>query len=160
MLWTAQKADESFETLAVITLLHVAWSQARLAGKGGKGANRAWCKYLSHCVGASLGIWLIPAVFCEVHLFASAVAARHMLLANLPADANKLDGNKLAVDVDRASLCAGVGFAFWLVDFAGCGLLGHLYLHAYAWHPLTALALFLAGRVAAQITEATHAKKL
>ena len=46
-----------------------------------------------------------------------------------------------------ATLCSyqSKGFFAWLLDFNFCETFQPYHLHAFAWHPLTALALYFAG---------------
>jgi len=131
-MWGAQKADESFETLSVVALLHIALQSRTVV-----------CTL--HALLATLGIWLIPAIFCEVHLFVTVAAAAATLARSLRGE----DTRDQRHYVRMATAAALVGFAAWILDFAFCDTFGSILLHAYCWHPLTALALMWAGRAAA-----------
>jgi hypothetical protein len=62
----AQKADESFETLSVVTLLHAAYHYTRP-----KLRHYAMPFYVAHCVACTALIWTIKAVFCEARKYTS-----------------------------------------------------------------------------------------
>eukprot|EP00004_Rigifila_ramosa_P024908 TRINITY_DN7319_c0_g1_i2.p1 TRINITY_DN7319_c0_g1~~TRINITY_DN7319_c0_g1_i2.p1 ORF type:complete len:136 (-),score=36.87 TRINITY_DN7319_c0_g1_i2:48-455(-) len=132
---------QTFETLAVVALLHMALNAH----------DQITPAFWAHSIGATLGIWLVPAVFCELHLgLVAAVCARRSLAA--------LAGTPAADEVRLSGLLAAAGFAAWAVDFFFCEARGGIELHAYAWHFLTAAALHRAGLAAVAITAPTSDK--
>lgn len=131
-MWGAQKADESFETLSVLLLLHI-----------GRQSTLPLC--CLHATLATLGIWLCPTLFCEVHLAGTIVAAAVVMRPEAEGDRRY---------VNMAAAAAALGFAGWALDFGYCDTFGDVLLHAFCWHPLTALALLFGGRAAAGIPAA------
>jgi len=140
LCWWGQKLDEIFETWTVVCLVYCAL--------GATSRAYSFTSAAFHCLLALAGIVLIPDIFCEVHL-AACVGAFIVFMLRCTARVSELGG---AGPIKRR-LCIGIicglsGFGAWAIDRIFCDTLRHLsfnpQLHAFAWHPLTALALLTA----------------
>ena len=60
--------------------------------------------------------------------------------------------DKARVSFAYALVSVALGFFAWLLDFNFCSTFQRFNLHAFAWHPLTALALLFAGEGFAAVT--------
>ncbi len=129
-----QKADESAETWTLLSLAYAAtWPSTR----------RRSAAAAAHAVAAAIGIFAIPIVFCEVHLFAVVL----FLLWTLHTASKQQPA--LTEFTRRGAVAGAAAFAVWAVDLAACDLLYrtlpvHPHLHAW-WHIGTAYALHQAG---------------
>lgn len=133
LTWGAQKGDEIFENSAVIILFHVA----------------SFSKHTSvqlirntflHVISVSFCIWIIPMLFCELHLILVSIFTVYAF-----AQMELLREVKKRVAI--AAMCAIIGFACWLLDFFFCSYFGEFLLHAYGWHILTAISLYQSGLI-------------
>jgi hypothetical protein len=151
LIFMAQKADEFFENVAVLSLFYL------LAGPG---ADLKSGPALVHSLLLGVGVVLIPELFCEVHLAVMIVGTLYRGKCRLSEARMKAAHVKhlaLVKDIDsgvnRAALCAAVGFGLWLVDMLACQFripltsikVQDLLLHAYGWHILTGIALYEGG---------------
>eukprot|EP00965_Chrysotila_dentata_P202876 6181371-Pleurochrysis_carterae.AAC.2 len=154
LYYVAQKCDEFFESAAVICLLHM---HTQLSP-----ASQAKCAVL-HSLVLGVSILAVPSVFCEVHLgfaclLAAALARQRLnrLRSRVGLAEEHLEQlEALQARAVLAVVLALVGFAAWLLDHCACSLTGWLHLHAYAWHPLTAWAMFVAGK-SSMALDTTH----
>jgi hypothetical protein len=129
LVWGAQKADETFENWTVLALFHSTFPYQ---------SEAIFRRICVHSILVTLGIILIPTIFCEVHLiFISFATVYRFQQQELDTEESKL--------LSRTALFAAAGFSAWLCDFFACDTFRSLYLHAYGWHILTALALYSAG---------------
>jgi hypothetical protein len=130
LVWGAQKADETFENWTVLVLFHCTFASIS--------SQAIFRRICIHSLLVTLGIFLIPTIFCEVHLIfiSFATVYRFQLL--------ELDANERSL-LGKTALYAAAGFGAWLCDFFACNTFRNLYLHAYGWHILTAMALYSAG---------------
>jgi hypothetical protein len=132
LIWGAQKADEIFENLTVITLLHSSFIHKN-------NINSIKLRIFIHSILSSLGIWCIPEVFCEVHLIIICFFTVYKFY-------HKNDMTKHDIKrITNTSIFALLGFSLWICDFFFCNYFKKLYLHAYGWHTLTGLALYNSG---------------
>lgn len=72
-----QKLDESFETLAVILLLH--WAGELMASKSPRDGWSVVTTSIVHWVLILPFVWLVKELVCELHLIACALLAAHRL---------------------------------------------------------------------------------
>ena len=131
--WWLQKLDEVFETILVLAVFHGFESKPHLLRL--------------HIGAAVVGILLIPAWFCELHLVGIALLAFAQLrslgwhlLRDEPALYFSLFGG-----IRNCFLVAG---AAWLIDRVACeqlqrlpGNLPNPQLHAFGWHLFCALGI-------------------
>lgn len=134
LIWVAQKADEIFENWTVLTLFHSSFPSLSCKDMLSK-------RILPHAVFVALGIWLVPVLFCEVHLVLISLATvyRYATCLNLGKSREHREA------LFKTAAYAIVGFGCWLCDMFACKTFSSYYLHAYGWHILTALALYEAG---------------
>jgi len=154
LVYWQQKADESFETLSVIVLLHWAFTASvqnipdkAMASKQG---FSALVSPMLHWLIVLPVVWLVPAVATELHLLIVALIAAYELgrVVDRASDPT-------AVLLHRVAVYASLGgFGLWMVDFLGCepivqkmiipALGFNPELHGF-WHLFTAIGLACAG---------------
>ena len=139
LYWLGQKLDEVFETWALIGLLHLAHAKG-----DGSGARTETALMAAHSAIAAFGIFHFDDAFCELHLAACVFLC---LRCSLQRAGNLVPrATARARRAIRSSAALGaIAFAGWTVDRVACAFLSRLplnpQLHAFVWHPATALAL-------------------
>jgi len=143
LIFISQKSDEFFENAAVVSLLYAQLSDPISTTKSQK-ANLFFLFSL-HVTLLGLGVVFIPSVFCELHLITVVLATFTCATRRVSSLPLAADRNAVLSHFKSALLCAAAGFGCWMLDFFLCHEMQGLYLHAFAWHPLTALALYKGG---------------
>lgn len=138
-----QRADEVFENLALVALLHGA-SPSSSSSSAQEVPGRA----LAHGAAAAAGILLVSAfLFTELHLIGTAALTGSRLAhlaQRLPAGAAR---SVVGARVRLAALAGALGAACWLADRLFCEAVGPAQLHAW-WHLLGAVCLHEAAACA------------
>eukprot|EP00040_Diaphanoeca_grandis_P013174 m.66616 g.66616 ORF g.66616 m.66616 type:complete len:264 (-) comp23710_c0_seq2:1348-2139(-) len=145
LIFAAQKSDEFFENAAVLALMYYNINLPSNCNSKNDDVNatsdshRRLCLVLvAHTMVMGIGVFCIPEVFCEAHLICTVLVCFRYGLARV--ETIKCERTKATISnlFHRSFVSAGIGFSFWIVDFAFCSeRVRLLHLHAYAWHFLT-----------------------
>ncbi|GMI14095.1 hypothetical protein TrLO_g459 [Triparma laevis f. longispina] len=147
LLFIAQKSDEFFENAAIVSLLYY-----HVFPLDSNNNTRRIIYYIIHTILLGLGVLYIPEIFCEIHLIICVLITfstsydRAMLLP--------LENITRAIyNFKKSFMSVAVAFGCWLLDFLLCSYVKQFYLHAYAWHLGTAVALYYGGIASLVINE-------
>lgn len=157
LIWAAQKADEIFENWTVLTLFHSTYLSNDSSGSVSL-KDLFYSRIVPHACAVALGIWCIPVLFCELHLVFICFATVYRFgFCTTGLDLTNSTEQRAALF--KTAAYALLGFAGWLCDMFACSTFSGFYLHAYAWHILTAMALHEAGRMLLWCLEAAAPQK-
>lgn len=157
LIFVAQKADEIFESLACLCLLYLNRHPLSRVSAISVHRRSSWLTPVVrtpttmvfagfHAIAMCIAIIFIPEAFCEIHLIATVLYTFGIASGRIAA----IKDDKARHDIKHlfftAFVCVAFAFFCWIIDFALCSpFVQSLNLHAFVWHPLTALALYYGG---------------
>ena len=156
LIFIAQKADEFFENASAVAMIYCLlpyhWQQKNSPTDSSSMTHYGWV-CLIHLLLLGAGLICIPEVFCEVHLVVSLLTCRYLATCCIQSIDDKDVQRDITFTMNIATALGLTAFALWAVDFTHCTpFVQSLNLHAFAWHFMTALGLFLGCMVVHSIS--------
>lgn len=151
LMYAAQKSDEFFENAAVIFHCYYMIYPLITGSKDDKNkrndSNYTFQRNamaIAHVIFLGTGVLYIPEAFCEIHLILAIGGGAYVLKTQrIALIEDEVLRKNVMIHYNTVASSALVAFSFWLIDFFCCTpLVRSLNLHAFAWHFLTALAMY------------------